>query len=432
MIHARYTYPILTYCLLSLFSGAVVAQTNWDQFRGPEGNGHIEAPHLPTTWSEDKNVVWKTAIHDRGWSSPVVWDDQVWVTTAKLDGTKLYAVCLNKMTGKIIHDKHLFDVENAQRIAADNSYATPTSVIDEKHVYVHYGTYGTACLHRKTAEVLWTRRDLNCDHEVGAGPASSPMLFGELFIVNVDGRDVQYVSALNKNTGKTVWKTTRSADFTDVPVNKRKAYSMPSLIQHNGQLQLVSNGAQGCYAYDPETGDELWKIKHHGFSNAPRPVAGHGLLFTTVDRDNPQLWAIRLGGKGDVSDSHIAWKETAAMPPRCSPLLVDDLLYLINRLGIITCLEAKSGKQVWRSRLPGSYSASPIYANDRIYVFNEDATAFLLKPGRKFQITQENRLAQGILVATPAVSDRALFIRTENHVYRVERPEIDSRQPCQP
>ena len=282
-------------------------------------------------------------------------------------------------------------------------------------------------MHRKRAEVLSTRRDLNSDHEVGAGPASSPMLFGELFIVNVDGRDVQYVSALNKNTGKTVWKTTRSADFTDVPVNKRKAYSMPSLIQHNGQLQLVSNGAQGCYAYDPETGDELWKIKHHGFSNAPRPVAGHGLLFTTVDRDNPQLWAIRLGGKRDVSDSHIAWNETAAMPPRCSPLLVDDFLYLINRLGIITCLEAKSGEQVWRSRLPGSYSASPIYANGHIYVFNEDAISFILKPGRELEITHENQLAEDILVATPAVSGKALFVRTENHLYRIENLNVRSK-----
>ena len=427
MIHARYTYPILTYCLLSLVSGSVVAQTNWEQFRGPNGDGHIDAPDLPENWGEDKNVVWKTAIHDRGWSSPVIWEDQVWVTTAKVDGTRLYAVCLDKSTGEIIHDKHLFDVENAQRIAVDNSYATPTSVIDTKHVYTHFGTYGTACLNRKTAEVVWTRRDINCDHEAGAGPASSPMLLGELLIVNVDGRDVQYVIALNKNTGKTEWKTDRSADFTEVPVHKRKAYSMPSLIQHNGQLQLVSNGAQGCYAYDPATGEELWKVRHHGFSNAPRPVAGHGLLFTTVDRDHPELWAIRLGGRGDITDSHVSWKEMAAMPPRCSPLLVNDLLYVINRLGIITCMDAKTGKPVWKNRLPGSYSASPIYANDRIYVFNEEATAFLVKPGREFQITQENKLDQDILVATPAVSARALFIRTENHVYRIERPEIDSR-----
>ena len=405
----------------------VAAQVQWDQFRGPHGNGHIVAPDLPENWSESQGVVWKTAIHDRGWSSPVVWGNQVWLTTAKLDGSKLYAICLDKRSGKIIHDKHLFDIQNAQPIAADNSYATPTSVIDAKYVYVHFGTYGTACLDRDSAEIIWSRRDLNCDHEAGAGPASSPILVDDLFIVNVDGRDVQYVIALDKHTGKTRWKTKRSVDFTDVPVHKRKAYSMPSLVEHNGQYQLVRNGAQGCYAYNPVTGNELWKVRHHGFSNAPRPIAGHGLLFTTVDRDNPELWAIRLGGSGDISDSHVVWKETAAMPPRCSPLLVNDLLYLINRLGIITCIDAKTGEQVWKNRLPGSYSASPIYAHERIYVFNEDAVSFIIKPGREFKITHENKLDEDILVATPAVSGKAFFVRTEKHIYRIENPDISSK-----
>jgi len=202
---------------------------------------------------------------------------------------------------------------------------------------------------------------------------------------------------------------------------------MPSLVEHNGQYQLVSNGAQGCYAYNPVTGNELWKVRHHGFSNAPRPIAGHGLLFTTVDRDNPELWAIRLGGSGDISDSHVVWKETAAMPPRCSPLLVNDLLYLINRLGIITCIDAKTGEQVWKNRLPGSYSASPIYAHERIYVFNEDAVSFIIKPGREFKITHENKLDEDILVATPAVSGKAFFVRTEKHIYRIENPDISSK-----
>ncbi|MBA63784.1 MAG: quinonprotein alcohol dehydrogenase [Planctomycetaceae bacterium] len=427
MTYSKYTKQLLLTWTLFLLANSVFAQNNWEQFRGPNGNGHIDAPDLAERWSEGNNVVWKTSIHDRGWSSPVIWENQIWVTTATIDGSKLFAVCLDKSSGKILHDKHIFDVENPQRIAADNSYATPTSVIDTAHVYVHYGTYGTACLNRKTAEVIWTRRDLNCDHEAGAGPASSPILFGDLFIVNVDGRDVQYVIALNKHTGKTEWRTDRSADFSEIPVHKRKAYSMPSLIEHDGKLQLVSNGAQGCYAYHPKTGEELWKIRHHGFSNAPRPIAGHGLLFTTVDRDNPQLWAIRLGGKGDITNSHIVWKETAAMPPRCSPLLVDELMYLINRLGIITCIHAKSGEPVWKSRLPGSYSASPIYANGRIYVFNENAVSFILEPGRALKIIHENKLAEDILVATPAVSNKALFIRTEKHLYRIENTASDTR-----
>ena len=396
-------------------------QIHWEQFRGPQGNGHVNAPNLPGSWNEETNVVWKTKVHDRGWSSPVIWDEQIWMTTATNDGHKMYAVCLDKTTGKILHDIHLFDVESPQRITVDNSYATPTSVIDDKQVYVHFGTYGTACIDRISGDIVWTRRDLNCDHEAGAGPASSPMLLGDLFIVNVDGRDVQYVIAINKHSGKTVWKTERSADFSEVPVHKRKAYSMPSLIEHNGKQQLISNGAMGCYGYHPNTGKELWRIKHHGFSNAPRPVAGHGLVFTTVDRDDPELWAIRLGGNGDVTNSHIAWKVTAAMPPRCSPLLVDDLLYLVNRLGIITCLDAKTGEQVWRERLAGNFSASPIYSHGKIYLFNEDATTFILKPGRELNVLAENKLAEDFLVATPGVSENALFLRTEHYVYGIEK-----------
>jgi len=177
----------------------------------------------------------------------------------------------------------------------------------------------------------------------------------------------------------------------------------------------------GCYGYHPTTGKELWRIKHHGFSNAPRPVAGHGLVFTTVDRDDPELWAIRLGGNGDVTNSHLAWKVTAAMPPRCSPLLIDDLLYLVNRLGIITCLDAKTGEQVWRERLAGNFSASPIYSHGKIYLFNEDATTFILKPGRELNVLAENKLAEDFLVATPGVSENALFLRTEHYVYRIEK-----------
>ena len=404
---------------------SLLGEDQWWQFRGPNGNGHIQAPNLPLNWTEDKNVVWKTPIHDRGWSSPVIWNNQIWLTTATADGRKMFAVCVDKMTGSILHDIHIFDVENPQRIAADNSYATPTSVIDRERVYLHYGTYGTACLDSKSGRILWTRRDLNCDHESGAGPASSPMLVGNLFVVNVDGRDVQYVIALDKTNGKTVWKTTRSVDYSKTPVNQRKAYSMPIVIPRGEGTQLVSNGAKGIFSYDPVTGKELWRVQHHGFSNAPRPVFGHGLVFTTVDHDNPELWAIRADGSGDVTDTHIAWKETRAMPPRCSPLLVGDLLFLVNRRGITSCLDAITGDVIWKERLEGAYSASPIHANGGIYMFNEDSVCTIIKPARKLEILATNRLPKDILMATPAVSDNALFIRTERYLYRVQKASIE-------
>lgn len=401
-------------------AGSLLADEDWWQFRGPTGEGHTSAKHVPLAWDENQKIVWKTAIHDHGWSSPVICGNQIWMTTATEEGHKLFAVCVDRETGKIVHDVHIFDVVRPQPIAAVNSYATPTPVIEPGRVYVHYGTYGTACLNTTTGSIVWTRRDLNCDHESGAGPSSSPFLLGNLLIVNVDGRDVQYVIALDTANGKTVWKTDRSFDFSTVPVNKRKAFTMPLLVPRGAGRQLVSPGAQAVYAYDPLTGVELWKVRHDGFSIAPRPVHGHGLVFLVTDHDHPELWAVRPDGTGDVTDSHVAWRATQGIPSRSSPLLVDDLLYVISHPGILSCLEAKTGEVVWKNRVEGKYSASPIHADDRIYFFNENAACTVIRPGRKYEELAVNRLDEQPLMASPAVAGDSLFIRTEKHLYRVE------------
>jgi len=398
------------------------AEDYWWQFRGPQGNGHTDATGLPLKWDEKNNVVWKTLIHDRGWSSPVIWGSQIWMTTALKDGSKMFAVCVNKDSGKIIHDIHVFDVESAMSITAANTYATPTPVIEEGRVYVHYGTYGTACLNTKNGRVLWTRRDLECDHEKGAGPASSPLLVGDLMVVHVDGRDVQYVVALNKSNGKTAWKTNRSIDFSKVLIHQRKAYGMPILIPHGNGTQLVGVGAKGVFSYDPVTGEERWKVRHRGWSIAPRPIFGHGLVFAIIDRDRPELWAIRPDGSGDVTDTHVAWKEIKRMPPRASPLLVGDLLFLVNRNGIASCFEAKTGKLIWQERIKGAYSASPIYTKGRIYFFNEDSICTVIKPSRKLEILSINPLSEEPLMATPAVDNNAFYIRTGKHLYCIQTP----------
>lgn len=398
----------------------VLAEDQWSQFRGPEGNGHTRSTGLPLEWGEKKHVVWKTPIHDRGWSSPVIWGSQIWMTTATKDGRKLFAICVDKDSGKVLHDIHVFDVDLPMAITVDNTYATPTPVIEEGRVYIHYGTYGTASLDTATGRILWVRRDLNCDHEKGAGPASSPLLVGNSIVIHVDGRDVQYVIAIDKVSGKDVWKTTRSIDFSEIPVHQRKAYGMPILIPRGDGKQLVGVGAKGVFAYDPATGKELWKARHRGWSIAPRPVFGHGLVFAIIDRDHPELWAIRPDGSGDVTDSHVAWKETRRMPQRVSPLLVGDLLFVVNRNGIATCLEAKSGTVVWQERVKGAFSASPIYADGRIYLFNEDAVCTVIKPAREFEVLAVNPLAKEQLMATPAVAGNALFVRTEKHLYRIE------------
>jgi outer membrane protein assembly factor BamB len=406
--------------IVILIGGALSAPAddNWPQFRGPDADGHVRGTGFPLKWSEKENVIWKTAIHDRGWSSPVIWKNQIWMTTATADGHTLYAVCVDRQNGQIIRDIHVFDVEKPEHIAATNSYASPTSVIEDGRVYVHYGTYGTACIDTESGEILWTRRDLICNHEEGAG--SSPMLVGDRLVVNVDGRDFQYVIALNKATGKNVWKTNRSSDYSQVPVNQRKAYCMPIVVPRGNGTQLVSPGAKAVVAYNSATGEELWNVRHNGWSMAPRPVYGHGLVFAIIDYDHPELWAIRPDGSGDVTGTHVVWKNTKGMPSRPSFVLVDDLIFLVNSDGICSCVEAKSGDLVWKDRIDGKYSGSPIVADGRIYFFNENSVTTVIKASRKFEVLAVNPLDNEQLSASPAAAGNAFFVRTEKFLYRIE------------
>ena len=399
--------------------GIIEANEQWSQFRGPYGNGIIKSTSAPINWSENTNIDWKTPIHDRGWSSPVIWNDQIWMTTATKDGNKMYAICVNKLSGKIEHDIHVFDVKSPQAITNENTYASPTPVVEEGRVYVHFGTYGTACISTKDGQILWKRRDLNCDHEIGAGPASSPFIYNNFLIFNVDGRDVQYVIALNKETGETAWKTNRSVDFSDVQVNQRKAYGTPFIIPRGNTNQMVSIGAKGVYSYDPENGKELWKAEHRGWSIAPRPVYGEGLVFTMIDRDRPEMWAINPNGSGDITETHIQWKETKRMPPRASPIIIKGLLFVVDRNGYISCIEAKTGKSIWQKRMKGRFSASPILANNLIYFFNEDTVCTIIKPTRELEIVAENKLSDDKLMATPAFDENSIYIRTEKKLTRI-------------
>lgn len=335
----------------------------------------------------------------------------------------MFAVCVDRNSGRIIHDLHVFDAESPMVITLDNTYATPTPVIEPGRVYAHYGTYGTACLDTETGKVLWSRRDLNCDHEAGAGPASSPTLVGDLLVFHVDGRDVQYIIALDKATGRSVWKTARSAGFDEkkVPVHERKAYGMPALVPRGDAQQLISVGAKALYSYDPKTGVELWKVSHRGWSIFPRPVFGNGLVFVTIDRDRPELWAIRPDGSGDVSETHVVWKNTRRMPDRASPLLIGQLLFVMDRDGYLTCLEATSGEEIWQHRLEGKFSAAPICAGDRIYLFSEKGICTVIKPARAFENLATNPIGQDEqLLASPAVHGKAFYISTAMHLYRIE------------
>jgi outer membrane protein assembly factor BamB len=404
----------------------VLAAENWPQFRGPDGTGHSDARDLPLTWSESSNVAWKTAIHDRGWSSPVIYGNQVWLTTATQDGRKLYAICIDRETGRIIRDMKLFDVPQPQYAHPFNTYASPTPVIEPGRVYITFGSPGTACIDTKSFQILWERRDLECNHFRGAG--SSPIIFQNLLIMNFDGSDHQFVTALDKRTGKTVWRTNRSIDFQDLEPNGkpaadgdfRKAFATPHVSMINGRWELISLGAKAAYAYNPLNGEELWRVEERAqHSASTRPVIGFGMIFFPTGFATGQLFAVRTGGKGLITDSHVAWRMKRGVSNKPSILLIGEQIYMISDAGIVSCVEAKTGELVWQKRIGGEYSASPVYADGKIWFFSEDGKTTAIRPGKTFEQVAENKLDEGFL-ASPAIAGKAFYLRTRTHLYRIE------------
>ncbi len=410
----------LIYILSLGFSclAAVGASEDWPQFRGPDGQGHSDAVGLPRTWSETQNVKWRTAIPGEGWSSPVVLGSQIWLATALEDGKSLRAICVDRSTGKLIHNVEVAHVDAPAPKHALNSHASPTPVIEPGRVYFSFGMYGVFCLNSETGEIMWKNTELRHDHGQN-GPGSSPILHGGLFILNCDGTELRYVAALNKITGQRVWKTPRSNRIDKSPELK-KAYATPLIINVNGRDQLISPGAFRVNAYEPGTGKELWFCDIPGFSNVPRPVYGHGLVYVCTGYMNSELFAIRPFGAGDVTATHVAWKTKKQVSFKPSPLLVGDQFYMVSDSGMVSCLDAKTGELVWSERLGGEYSASPVFAGDAIYLFNQQGQATVILPDTKLNVVATNTLGAGFM-ASPAIAGKALFLRTKTHLYRIEK-----------
>jgi len=431
---------IFTWIGLAVVWGAAMARANddWPQFRGPTGDGHATSRGLPLEFSETNHVRWKTPIHGRGWSSPVVWGTQVWVGTATEEGRELFAVCVDRESGRVVHDLKLFEVEKPQFAHKFNTYASPTPVIEAGRVYVTFGSPGTACLDTQTGKVLWERRDLECNHFRGAG--SSPILFDDLLIMHFDGSDHQYLVALDKKTGATRWKVDRSIDYKDLgPDGKpeiegdlRKAFATPHVADVGGRPVLISLGAKAAYGYNPLTGQEYWRVEERqNHSASTRPVAGHGLIFLPSGFSNGQLLAIRPGDHGEVLDANaeqtpqpsgqlqLVWKSKRNVPKKPSLILDGDLLFAIDDNGIASCLEAMTGKEIWRERVGGNHSASPLWAEGRIYFFSEEGQVTVIQAARQFSVLATNRLDDGFM-SSPAAAGRSLFLRTKSALYRIE------------
>ena len=426
--------PVIALAVLSL--GAAAVQADWPEFRGPWGNGHAagspdgKTVGVPLHWSETNNVRWKTPIPHRGWSTPVVMGGQVWVTTATEDGHDFFVLGLDADTGKVVVHEKVFHSDNPEPLgngASMNCYATPSSLIEPGRVYLHFGSFGTACLETGTGKVFWKRDDLPCRHY--RGPSSSLISFENLRILTMDGVDVQYHVALDKQTGKTVWKTGRSVAWNDEHVpgqmardgDLRKAHSTPLIVLAAGQTQMLSAGAKAAYAYDPRDGRELWRVQYNDWSAAPRPLYDNGLAFFVTGLSKTELLAVKTDGQGDVTDTGVVWRLRTHVGKYSSPILVDGLIYTAAEDSFVTCLEAATGNTVWKERIGGKYAASPVYADGRLYFFNQQGTTTVLEPGRAFRVLATNTLDDGFM-ASPAVSGRAFYLRTKTHLYRVESP----------
>lgn len=414
-----------TLCLLAtlLLPGLpAICQAQWPQFLGPDGQSHSDASGIPLHWSESESVAWKTAIPGQGWSSPVIASGQIWMTSAQDDGKSLHALCLDQKSGRLLFDVEVLTTDNVGPKHTQNGYASPTPVLDGKHAYVHFGPRGTACLDLK-GKILWKNTEL--PFELPQGAASSPILHEDKLILVCDGTDVQFIAALDKMTGKVIWKTTRKhLERVKDRGFFKMAYATPLIVEANGVTQLISSGSEHVAAYDIETGEEIWWHPYIGFSIVGRPSHGNGLFYIvgSVAQDHHCIYAIKPGAKGEVKEENLAWKNPDGIGHVPSPLLYGREIYVVDDEGTAQCLDAMTGKVTWKERLGGRFRCSPLQIRNHIYFVNQDGKTTILEAGREFKVLGTNQL-EGTFLASPAVADRSLFLRSDTHLYRIEKSD---------
>jgi hypothetical protein len=431
--------PPLPIWFATFAAALTAAAAEWPQWRGPDGQGHAKASGLPATFGEAVNAAWKANLPGRGWSSPVLDGRQIWLTTALeteakpedaarrlkantgdqpltlLEKVELRAVCVDRESGRLIHDLPLLTVREPQWVHRLNSYASPTPVLDGGKLYAHFGALGTAALDTRSGKVLWTSTNLWVMHE--NGPGSSPVVWRDRLIFHMDGSDRQFIAALDTRTGRVAWQTDRTGEMNPRG-QQRKCYGTPLVLDVNGRPQVISPAADWVYGYAPDSGRELWRIPYGqlGFSITPRPVAGHGMIFMSTGFGRKQMLAIKYAG---LPTPEIAWRYTKGVPSMPSPLLIGKELLFVDDGGFVTCLDALTGREHYRERLAGNFSSSPLFADGKIYVGNREGAVYVLSPGREFKLLAKNDVGSGVM-ATPAAVDRALFIRTEKALLRIE------------
>ena len=404
----------------------------WPDRSGPFHNGTAaeqDAKGVPTTWDEatGKNIAWKIDLEGFGHSTPVIGDGRLWLTAATEDGKQQFVYAIDTESGKIIHHKLLFENVYPEPLGnVVNTYASPSCVLEHDAVYVHFGTYGTARLDPKTAEVVWQRRDIPCRHF--RGPGSSPIVWGNLLILTFDGIDQQFVTALDKRTGKSVWRTDRSTDFKDRRTDgvlmqdgdNRKAYGTPATVKVEGKTQLISVGSRAAFGYDVETGKEIWTVTHRDFNAAAPPLFYKGLAIINTGSGGANLMAIKLDASttGNVDKTHIAWNRSKGNSRLCAPALDGSHLWMLTDNGVLYSIDAETGKEVEAVRLGGAFVASPVIAGEHLFACNEDGGINVVKTTTPAEVIATNTLGDGMR-ASPAVAAGAIYMRTFKRLYKI-------------
>ena len=403
---------------------AVAQQDNWTHFRGSNLDGIANVENLPVKFDANTNIKWKTEIPGRGLSSPVVYGNQIWTTTASTDGKELYAVCHDFDTGKLLHRIKLFTPDSIIRKHAINSYATPTPSIENGFLYTNFGSLGTACLNTSNGSVIWTRADLECNHV--QGPGSSSILYKNLLILHYEGTDVRFLVALDKSTGKVVWKTNRPEEpYIPLPNIGKKAYITPIIIKVKGRDMLISNGSAVCIAYDPLNGEEIWRVVRGAESTVAMPVYENGIVYLysgfMLKEDGTkfsELLAINPDGAGDITETNIIWRKEVEPMQLLTPVINDGLIYTIDTKNVMLCIDAKTTEEVWTMKLKDKFNSSPILADGRIYFSSVRGEVLVIEEGRELKILASNQM-DGEIWATPAILRNSIIIRTTEGLVRV-------------
>ena len=409
----------LTALLISLFGSTESRSENWPGFRGPTGQGLSSETDLPTRWSGTENVAWKTVVPGDGWSSPVIHGDRVFVTSTTDEGRYCHVICLDRRDGKILWNRRTFE-QTPTKKRRENSFATSTPATDGQHVYAVFSNGRIVALDN-AGRVVWTNHDVKFYGHHGL--AASPLLYKDLVIMPFDGSShgennrigwkipwkEAVLLALDKTTGQVRWRGERGLS--------RLGHVTPCVSRQGGRVQIVSGAGDVVQGFDPVSGQRIWSIYSKGEGVTPSIVLGDGLVFSCSGFEAPTIRVVRAGGQGDVTKTHIAWEQKTGVPSLASMLYIKPHLYGVTDKGVVHCYDARTGEVVWRERIEGKHSSSPIYAAGKIY-FLEEATgaSIVIEAGSKFKQIARNTLGEKCK-ASMAAAQGNLFIRSERHLY---------------